>query len=91
MITRYAEPRGKNIRVDSGVAAGSVVSIHYDPLLSKVVAWGKTREKTRNALVQALNRYHLEGVSTNLDFVNALLNHTSFIEGHLFTAGRASL
>jgi len=85
MITRYAEPRGKNIRVDSGVAAGSVVSIHYDSLLSKVVAWGKTREKARNALVQALNRYHIEGVSTNLDFVNALLNHTSFIEGHLST------
>lgn len=85
MITRYAGPIGKNIRVDSGVAAGSVVSIHYDPLLAKVVAWGETREKARRTLVQALNRYHIEGVCTNLHFVNAVLNHTSFVEGHLST------
>jgi propionyl-CoA carboxylase alpha chain len=85
MITRYAEPRGKNIRVDSGVAAGSLVSIHYDPLLSKVIAWGETREKARRALVQALNRYHIEGVCTNLHFVNAVLNHMSFVEGNLST------
>ena len=85
MITRYAEPRGKNIRVDSGIAAGSLVGIYYDSLLAKVIAWGDTREKARRALIQALNRYHIEGVSTNLDFVNAVLNHPSFIEGSLST------
>ena len=85
MITRYAEPRGKNIRVDSGIAAGSLVGIYYDSLLAKVIAWGDTREKARRALIQALNRYHIEGVSTNLDFVNAVLNHPSFIEGNLST------
>jgi len=85
MITRYAEPRGKNVRVDSGVAAGSAVSIHYDSLLAKVIAWGETREKAVRTLVQALNRYHIEGVSTNLSFVNAVLNQKPFIEGHLST------
>lgn len=85
MITRYAEPRGKNIRIDSGVAAGSVVSIHYDSLLAKVIAWGETRDEAIRTLVQALNRYHVEGVSTNLNFVNAVLNQAPFAEGRLST------
>jgi propionyl-CoA carboxylase alpha chain len=85
MITRYAEPRGRNVRVDSGIAAGSLVTVHYDSLLAKVVTWGATREEARECLVQALNRYDIEGVTTNLDFVNAVLNHPSFVEGRLST------
>jgi propionyl-CoA carboxylase alpha chain len=85
MITRYAEPRGRNVRVDSGIAAGSLVTVHYDSLLAKVITWGATREEARQSLVQALNRYDIEGVTTNLDFVNAVLNHPSFVEGDLST------
>ncbi|MBA4392532.1 MAG: acetyl/propionyl-CoA carboxylase subunit alpha [Desulfobacca sp.] len=85
MVTRYAVPRGKNVRVDSGVEAGSLVSIFYDSLLAKAVAWGENRETARETLVQALNGYHLEGVITNLDFVNAVLTHPAFIHGELST------
>jgi propionyl-CoA carboxylase alpha chain len=85
MITRYAVPRGKNIRLDSGIEAGSLISVFYDPLLAKVIAWGETREEARETLVQALDGYHLEGVTTNLDFVNAILTHPAFIEGDLST------
>jgi propionyl-CoA carboxylase alpha chain len=85
MITRYAVPRGKNIRLDSGIEAGSLISVFYDPLLAKVVAWGETREEARETLVQALDGYHLEGVTTNLDFVNAILTHPYFIKGELST------
>ncbi len=85
MITRYAMPRGKNIRVDSGVQGGSVVTIHYDSLLAKVIAWGQTREEARTTLVRALNGYHIEGVTTNVDFANAVVNHPAFIAGELST------
>ncbi len=85
MITRYAAPRGPNVRVDSGIAAGSLVSFFYDSLLLKVTARAPTRPAAVESLVQALNACHVEGVVTNLDFVNALLNHPSFVKGDLST------
>ena len=44
MITRYSPARGPNIRLDSGVEAGSLVSVYYDSLLAKVIAWGENRQ-----------------------------------------------
>lgn len=85
MITRYTAPRGKNIRVDNGIEAGSLISAYYDSMLAKVVAWGETREEARKALVYALNGYHIEGLITNVDFVNAIVNHPAFIKGCLST------
>ncbi len=85
MITRYSPPRGSNIRLDSGVEAGSMVSVYYDSLLAKVIAWGESRQGAIDALVRALNGYHIEGVSTNVDFVNSVLTHPEFVAGNLFT------
>lgn len=85
-ISRYTPARGRHIRVDSGIEAGSTVGIYYDSLLAKVAAWGETREEARSSLVHALNGYHVEGVITNLDFANAVLNHPSFIDGRFSTA-----
>ena len=86
IISRYTAPRGRNIRVDSGIEAGSTVGIYYDSLLAKVAAWGETREEARRSLVHGLNGYHIEGVITNLDFANAVLNHPSFVAGSFSTA-----
>jgi propionyl-CoA carboxylase alpha chain len=97
MITRYAEPKGDGIRVDSGIRAGGKVSMYYDSMLSKVISWGRDREAARSNLVEALNGYHIEGLVTNLDFLNAILCHpefksarlsTQFIERH-FSEGRS--
>jgi len=85
MITRYAEPKWKNVRVDSGIQVGSVISVFYDSMLAKVICKGKDRETTREALVEALNGYHIEGVVTNIDFVNAVLNEPDFITAQLST------
>ncbi|MFH0785879.1 MAG: acetyl/propionyl/methylcrotonyl-CoA carboxylase subunit alpha [Pseudomonadota bacterium] len=85
LITRYAEPRGKDVRVDSGVDAGSTVSVYYDPLLAKVITWGEDRETARRKMVQALNGYHIEGISTNIDFANRILTHPVFVRGDLST------
>ncbi len=85
LITRYAAPKGKHVRVDSGVDAGSTVSVFYDPLLAKVITWGENREEARKRMVQALNGYHIEGIFTNIDFANQVLTHPVFIRGELST------
>ncbi len=85
LVTRYSNLRGRNIRLDSGVEAGSFISVHYDSLISKVISWGETREIARTTLVNALNRYHVEGVTTNLNFASSILNHPAFIRGELST------
>jgi propionyl-CoA carboxylase alpha subunit len=85
LITRYAEPRGCHIRVDSGVEAGSTVHVFYDPMLAKVIAWGKERESARLKMVRALNGYHIEGIKTNVDFANQVIGHPAFIAGDLST------
>lgn len=85
MITRYAEPRGKNVRVDSGVTTGSWIGVYYDSMLAKVICHCKTREKARIGLIEALNGYHIEGIDTNIDFANSVLCHPEFAAGKLTT------
>ncbi len=85
MITRYSPARGPNIRLDSGVAAGSLVSVYYDSLLAKVIAGGENRREAIDSLVRALNGYHIEGLATNVDFVNSVLSHPEFVAGRLST------
>lgn len=85
IITRYAVPRGQNIRLDSGIESGSAITIYYDSLLAKVAAWGQNREEARQTLIRALNGYHIEGLNTNVDFVNAVVNHPAFSAGDLST------
>jgi propionyl-CoA carboxylase alpha chain len=85
MITRYAVPKGRGIRVDSGIAAGSVITIYYDSLLAKVIAYGQDREEARQSMMRALNGYHIEGLTTNVDFVNAIMDHPAFASGDIST------
>ncbi|HSO20003.1 MAG TPA: acetyl-CoA carboxylase biotin carboxylase subunit, partial [Desulfosarcina sp.] len=75
MVTRYAEPRGRAVRVDSGVDAGSTIGVLYDSMLAKVICHGEDREAARTGLVEALNGYHIEGIVTNVDFANSVLCH----------------
>lgn len=85
MITRYAEPQGKGIRVDSGIRTGSKIGVYYDSLLAKAICYGKDREEARTQLIGALNGYHIEGVTTNIDFVSRILCHPEFANGSLDT------
>jgi propionyl-CoA carboxylase alpha chain len=85
LITRYHQPRGEHLRIDSGVEAGSIVGVYFDSLLAKVVAWGENREQARKRLVSALNGYHIEGVVTNISFLNQVLNLSAFRSGDIST------
>ncbi len=82
----YREPQGPGIRVDAGVVEGSVVSVYYDPLLSKLVAWGPSRDVARQRAVAALRRYPVLGVRTNIAFLIRVLEHEAFREGRVDTA-----
>ncbi|UCF90862.1 MAG: acetyl-CoA carboxylase biotin carboxylase subunit [Desulfobacterales bacterium] len=85
LITRYAAPRGEFVRVESGIHSGSYINVFYDSMVAKVITWGQDREEARKRLVQAVNGYHIEGVVTNVDFINQILTHPAFIRGELST------
>ena len=84
-LVRYAEPSGEGVRVDSGVYEGAEISIHYDPMIAKVIAEAQTREAARERLIDALDAFHIRGVRHNVGFLSTLLGRRRFAEGRLST------
>ena len=84
-ITMLRTPAGPGIRDDSGVYEGWNVPIDYDPLLSKLVAWGATRDEAICRLQRALREYHVGGIKTNIAFFIELLNDANFRKGDFDT------
>ena len=78
-------PSGPGIRDDSGVYEGWSVPIDYDPLISKLVAWGPTRKDALDRMQRALREYRVEGIQTNLNFFMEVLNDTDFRDGRFDT------
>ena len=81
----YREPSGPGIRIDSGVTQGDTVTVHYDPLLAKLVVWGETREWARRRAIEALRRYVVLGLRTNVSFLRRVLEDPRFKDGHTHT------
>ncbi|NIJ36694.1 propionyl-CoA carboxylase alpha chain [Sphingopyxis panaciterrae] len=73
------------VRVDAGVEEGGEVSIFYDPMIAKLVTWGKTRDEAADLQIAALDRFELEGLGHNIDFVSAIMQHPRFRSGDLTT------
>lgn len=69
---------GPGLRLDSGVVAGSVVGVHYDSMLAKLIAWGRTRAEATRLLSTALTRAELHGVTTNRDLLVRVLRSPAF-------------
>jgi len=84
-ITRLALPDGPGIRVESGVAEGCQVSVHYDPLLAKLVAAGTTREDAIARMEAALKAFIVEGVRTAIPFHLRVMRNAAFREGRTHT------
>jgi acetyl-CoA carboxylase biotin carboxylase subunit len=82
IIEHYNQPSGPNVRVDSGCASGSEISIYYDPMISKLITWGNTRKEALNKMYRALSEYYISGVTTNLDFLKIIIRHQDFISGN---------
>ena len=81
----YRRPYGEGIRVDDGVREGQEVSVYYDPMLAKLIAWGPDRETARLRLIKAINSYAVVGVKTTLRFGRFVLEHPDFISGRFDT------
>jgi acyl-CoA carboxylase subunit alpha len=86
VVAELANPSGPGIRLDSGVHNGSVVSVHYDPMLAKVIAWAPTREAAARSLAGALSRATIHGLATNRTLLTRVLRHPAFLAGDTDTA-----
>ena len=84
-LTRYAPPEGPGIRVDDGVEEGGEVSMHYDPMLAKLCAYGPTREAAIERMLRAIEEYEVHGVDTTLDFGHFAIDHEAFRSGEFDT------
>lgn len=84
-IEQYIPPTARNIRVDSGVAAGSEVSVYYDSMLAKLIVWGRDRQESLRRMDWALRRFVVLGVTTNIEFLRALINDPDVAAGRMHT------
>ncbi len=84
-LSTYKLPEGDGIRVDNGIEQGMDVPIYYDPMLSKLVTYGKTREEAIELMIKAIADYHIEGVSTTLPFGKFVMEHEAFRSGDFDT------
>jgi 3-methylcrotonyl-CoA carboxylase alpha subunit len=75
----------RHVRVDSGVRAGDAVTVHYDPMIAKVIVWDRDRDSALRRLQNALRDTQIVGVTTNLDFLANVVNHETFRSGRFDT------
>ncbi|HHF3120106.1 TPA: acetyl-CoA carboxylase biotin carboxylase subunit [Vibrio diabolicus] len=73
------------VRVDSGVTQGDTISEYYDPMISKLIVWGQTRDIALKQLKQALTQYHVRGVTTNIGYLHSIISQPAFAEIELDT------
>ena len=81
----YQLPVGEGVRVDNGFEQGMDIPIYYDPMLSKLITYGATREEAIQTMIQAIDNYKVEGVSTTLPFGKFVFEHESFRSGNFDT------
>jgi propionyl-CoA carboxylase alpha chain len=84
-ITRYQEPTGNKLLLDSGVYEGGEVSMFYDPMIAKLCTHAPTREKAIESMQTALAAYVIQGVTTNMGFLQAVYSHELFRKGDIST------
>jgi propionyl-CoA carboxylase alpha chain len=84
-LSTYILPEGEGIRVDNGIEQGTDVPIYYDPMLSKLITYGKDREEAIALMIKAIDNYHVEGVATTLGFGKFVMQHEAFRSGDFDT------
>ena len=85
-LVRYAPPaESDRIRIDTGVYEGDEVTMHYDPMIAKLITYGENRDAAIDMMRSALNRFYISGVSHNISFLSALVEHPRFASGEIST------
>jgi len=80
-VKRLQAPSGPGIREDRGIQQGNEITVHYDPMVSKLLAWGRTRDEALRRMDRALNEYLIQGVITNIPACINVIRHPAFIDG----------
>ncbi len=76
---------GLGVRMDEGIRVGQEITSYYDPLLGKLITWGKDRQTALNRMIRALEEFHIAGIETNIPFCLIVLRHKSFQNGNYST------
>jgi 3-methylcrotonyl-CoA carboxylase alpha subunit len=85
-LAHFAPPGASaNVRIDTGVEQGDVVSPHYDPMLAKLIVWDETRERACERMLKALSEFRVVGVGNNVEFLGRLVGCESFRSGQVDT------
>ncbi len=84
-LEKYVIPSGEGIRVDDGYTEGMDIPIYYDPMIAKLVAYGKDRNQALQRMRSAISHYIIEGVSTTLPFGAFVMEHPAFVSGNFDT------
>ena len=74
------------VRMDSGVREGDEISMFYDPMIAKLITWGKDRDTALDVHGEALDRFHIEGIQDNIPFIAAVMDEKRFRSGNITTA-----
>jgi acetyl-CoA carboxylase biotin carboxylase subunit len=85
IVTELAEPAGPGIRNDSALYRGYEIPVHYDPLVSKLIAYGNNRDEAVRRMLRALGEYRVGGIPTSISFLRRLISHPDFRSGKLHT------
>src|SRR5690606_36396844 len=78
-------PEGEGIRVDNGIDEGMDVPIYYDPMLAKLITYGKSREEAIYIMRKSIDNYKVKGIQTTLPFGKFVFNHEAFLSGDFDT------
>jgi acetyl-CoA carboxylase biotin carboxylase subunit len=84
-IATWRPPGGPWVRVDTGVYEGGEVPLHYDPLMAKLIVWGRDRDEAARRMSRALDEFGVAGVKTTIPFHRAMMRHPDFLAGRLST------
>lgn len=85
-IKLYQEPYGNQIRVDSMEIPGKgTIHSFFDPMIGKLITWGETREDARTLMIEALSRFAVLGIHTNIAFLSGIMHHPAFVENSITT------
>ena len=84
-LERYQIPVGEGIRVDDGFEEGMEIPIYYDPMLAKLITYGKTRDEAIQLMIKAIDNYEVKGVMTTLPFGKFVFEHEAFRSGNFDT------
>ena len=85
-VQRFCPPDdAKGVRVDTGICEGGEVSLHYDPMIAKLVTQGSDREQAAQTMLRALDRFEIRGIQSNIPFLAALVQHPRFLAGETTT------